>query len=157
MPPHNYIPARRRTSTRRISRDTNALGYDPDGRATHLSQHLFGPWLPYIAPQVRFVGKYCASPRYGPPSIDQIPWLPPGFISQNPPSYYGSPSPPYLAPPLDFDPDLFAEFISRPSMHKLDGAKLVGEDAPVEQVEAGGTCLDIQFELPHDLGVSLSF
>jgi hypothetical protein len=133
-----YIPGRRRTNSRHIGSDNNALGYDPDGRATHVSGHLFGPWTPPTVTHARFTGQYCAPPRYGPPSASQIPWLLSSFIPQAPPLYYGTPSPPYLQPPLHFDPKSFTNLISRPRGHHLNRTQLVEEHAPVEQAADGG-------------------
>lgn len=137
----------RRTSTRRITSNTNAFGHDIDGRLTHLIQHLFGIWTPHVVHRPRFTGPHHSPPRYGPPSTEQIPWLPIGFRPQNPPLYYGSPSAPYLPPPLFYDSAVFSGLVSRPQRHQLSGGKLIQANATVVRTAAEGMCLHIQFEI----------
>lgn len=128
MPPHYHTAGRPRTSTRQISSSYNALGYDPDGRVTHLVQHVFGAWVPHITHRARFTGRHCIPPRYGPPTAEQIPWLPIAFIPQDPPLYYGLPCAPYLPPPLSYNAAVFSALISRPRARQIDGELL--EAAP---------------------------
>lgn len=125
MPPYYHAPVVPRTSGRRINSSSNALGYDPDGRVAHLVQHLFGPWVPHVIRRARFTGQYHAPPRYGPPTADQLPWLPITFVPQNPPPYYGSPRAPYLPPPPLYDATVFSALTSRPRRRQIDAADLV--------------------------------
>lgn len=133
----------RRTSTRRITCDTNSLGHDKDGRLTHLIQHLFGTWTPPVVHRPRFTGPHHSPPRYGPPSTEQIPWLPVGFRPQNPPLYYGSPRAPYLPPPLFYDSAVFSGLVSRPRRRQFSGEKLIQDHALVVRTGAEGMCLHI--------------
>lgn len=129
-----------RTSNRQISSNINALGYDIDGRLTHLIQHLYGTWVPHVVPEPRFFGQYQSPPRYGPPSARQIPWLPVGFRPRKPPLFYGSPRAPYLPPPPQYNPRVFSGLVSRPRRHQLNGAKLMEARAAAVQSTAGGMC-----------------
>lgn len=132
-----------RTSDRQISSHTNALGYDPDGRLTHLVRHVYGTWVPDVVPEPRFFGQYQSPPRYGPPSARQIPWLPAGFRPRSPPLFYGSPRAPYLPPPHHYTPAVFSGLVSRPRRHRFDGANLLEAHATVVPISAGGMCTKI--------------
>lgn len=103
-----------RRSARHTASDFNLWGLDPDGRKTHLIQHMYGNWRLPTIPCVRFSGKSLASPRYGPPSSEQIAWLPATFVEHEPPAYYGRPCPPYLPPPVGFDLAALEGLISHP-------------------------------------------
>lgn len=143
MPPHYYIPTRR-TISRHTTSEINALGYDPDGRLTQVIQHLFGVWTPHVVRHSRFSGKYCAPPRYGPPTAAQFPWLPLGFVQKMSPPYYGSPRAPYLPPPLDYDSAVFSALVSRPRRGRRHiRGKLVEERAAVVPIAEGGTYFNL--------------
>jgi hypothetical protein len=86
--------------------DYNAFGYDPYGLVAHLAAHAYGPnWRPSHTVQ-QFMGQPEA-PRYGPPAPYQLPYLPPGFMPNPPPLFYGLPAPPFLRPPKRFNPNIF--------------------------------------------------
>jgi hypothetical protein len=86
--------------------DYNAFGYDPEGALAHLASHLYGPsWKPsYTVHQ--FVGA-AEAPRYGPPAPYQEAYLPADFRPRTPPLYYGHPCPPFIPPPIRFNPHHF--------------------------------------------------
>lgn len=109
-------------NARRVGADFNFCGYDPHGEKAHIVAHLYGPGYRgseypahLIAP--RFSGKSRAPPRYGAPNLEQIPWLPVGFVPRPPPFYFGKPYGPYLPSPLHFDLDVIAALLSRPRRH----------------------------------------
>ncbi|KAF9462568.1 hypothetical protein BDZ94DRAFT_1260731 [Collybia nuda] len=103
-----------RRSTRHTGRDFNLYGLDPEGRKTHLVMHMYGPWKPPTIPLVRFSGQSRPPPRFGPPSSEQLAWLPATFVQRDPPTYYGTPCLPYLPPPLTFDYTRFDALIPKP-------------------------------------------
>lgn len=130
-------------SARRVlGADFNFCGYDPSGDKAHVVAHLYGPG--YRGPEYpahlippRFSGKSQSSPRYGSPSIHQIPWLPANFVPRPPPFYFGRPQGPYLPAPLYFDPDVVAALVPRPRRHGIHND---GEEAheAVSEIKDGG-------------------
>lgn len=93
-----------------MPRDTcanyNAFGRDPHGLVAHLAEWFFGPdWLPPFPRQV--FGGRPEPPRYGPPAAYQLDCLPPGFVPNPPPEYFGRPISPFLQPRSDFDLECF--------------------------------------------------
>jgi hypothetical protein len=105
MTPVNEQRPRRVQTTR--GADYNAFGYDPDGVVAHLASHLFGPsWKPNYT-VCQFVG-FAEAPRYGPPAPYQEAYLPADFRPRTPPLYYGRPYPPFISPPIRFNPNHFA-------------------------------------------------
>lgn len=145
MPPYYHT---RRTSGRQLGSNTNAFGYDPDGRVTHVAQHMFGPWTPHVLRRARFSGHRHAPPQYGPPTVDQVPWLPTTFVPQSPPPYHGIPCAPYLPPPLYYDPVAFSALVSRPRKHQIERVKLVEEDALVVEATPWGALFMLDLEIP---------
>lgn len=89
------------------SADFNAFGEDPYGKKAHYFALFFGPaYVPDNFDHIpRFQGQVLP-PRYGPPSPQQALWLPIGWKPKPPPSYYGTPFPPYLPKPPIFNPNL---------------------------------------------------
>lgn len=130
-----------RRSSRHTGGDFNLYGLDPEGKKTHLVNHMYGLWQLPTVHQPRFSGKSQAPPRYGPPSAEQIPWLPTSFVQRHPPMYYGVPSPPFLPPPVYFDLIVFHELISRPSGRQLHAQVA---DLPLVQITYGGRCLNLR-------------
>lgn len=90
------------------SADFNAFGEDKDGFKAHLYAWFFGPaYVPDNYDHLPNWQGIVLPPRYGPPSPQQVLWLPPGWKPNPPPLYYGSPSAPYLPKPRNFNPNLF--------------------------------------------------
>lgn len=120
-----------RRSTRHTGKDFNLYGLDPEGQKAHLVQHMYGLWKPPTTPMTRFSGKSQAAPRYGPPSSEQLAWLPPTFIQREPPMYYGKPCPPYLPPPIQFDLLCFDTLIPRPRSDLNVGGEMMQPLVPI--------------------------
>lgn len=90
------------------SANFNAFGRDRYGVKAHCFAWFFGPgYVPDTFDHLpQFKGRVLP-PRYGPPSPQQVPWLPLKWKPRPPPFYYGTPSPPYLPKPQVFNPNLF--------------------------------------------------
>lgn len=135
------------SSTRRLGANFNFCGYDPRGEKAHIVAHIYGPT--YCGPEYpahcippRFCGKSQAPPRYGSPSLSQIPWLPAGFIPRVPPFYLGRPRGPYLPAPVHFDPDILGALVSRTQQRKVydEGGVDQQEAQSATEVRDGGEC-----------------
>ena len=82
----------------------SAFGYDPDGRVAYLAMFFWGPEYVPAFPSKVFGGPP-EPPRYGPPAAYQRRSLPFGWVPTPPPG--PATEPPYIDPPLYFDPGLF--------------------------------------------------
>lgn len=109
------------------SADFNAFGKDRYGFKAHCFALLFGPeYIPDNFDHIPYLQGRVLPPRYGPPSPQQVPWLPPGWKPNPPPFYYGIPFPPYLPKPRTFNPGLF-EALER--AHKARPLGVIRHDA----------------------------
>jgi hypothetical protein len=89
-----------------VGANYNAFGRDPNRLIAYLAAFLFGPnWVPPFPAQV-FAGPP-QPPRFGQPAQYQLQSLPPDFIPNLPPNFFGPPHRPYLKPPVPFDIELF--------------------------------------------------
>jgi hypothetical protein len=95
-----------------VVRIMQSQSYLPPKSRYSTHEHLVPP---------RFSGKSHPPPCYGPPNLEQIPWLPANFIPCPPPFYFGRPCGPYLPAPLHFNPDIIAALVPYPQQHKVCG------------------------------------
>lgn len=119
------------------SADFNAFGEDKDGLKAHCFAWFYGPsYIPENFEHMPIFQGTVLPPRYGPPSPQQVPWLPLGWKPNPPPLYYGNPSPPYLPKPRVFDPSVFE------ALRKVAGKALSQSDSvcrvPDPEVMDGG-------------------
>lgn len=124
------------------STNFNAFGEDKDGLKAHCFAWFYGP--AYIPESFGHIPKFEGTvlpPRYGPPSPQQIPWLPLGWKPNPPPLYYGNPSPPYLPKPRVFDPSAFEALrkIAEQALSRSDSVRRV----PDAEVMDGGKRTEI--------------
>jgi hypothetical protein len=111
-----------------MARDTcanyNAFGRDPHGLIAHLAAWFFGPnWIPPFPHQV-FVGRP-EPPRYGPPAAYQLNSLPPSFLPNPPPEYFGRPTSPFIDPPPYLDLEWFDAVTCSSRFTHLEAGKLL--------------------------------